>query len=259
MLGSDPLMARHRKRPDSRQEAPGRDRGPAAPGAPDRRLGSAMRRVVVTPTFAAGLGVVVAAALAYPMQTVFSYVAPGATGQGGVLCGQGGCGHEAGAKARPAPFGSGHEAGAKAKPAPFGSGSGTLNPAAPGDAGQDGNGAPAGSGRGGSGGTTAALPQLSYKITSRWQGGFWGQIIITFPGTVPAHWHLRFGYPGGHIMGTNPDSHLAPNGHAATVSAADYPGGPGPGRHTFTVGVSVQGVRAHPARCSFDGQICHIS
>jgi len=38
-----------------------------------------MRRVVVTPTFAAGLGVVVAAVLAYPVQTVFSYVAPGAT------------------------------------------------------------------------------------------------------------------------------------------------------------------------------------
>lgn len=31
-----------------------------------------MRRVVMTPTFAAGLGVVVAAVLAYPMQTVFT-------------------------------------------------------------------------------------------------------------------------------------------------------------------------------------------
>jgi len=87
MLGSDPLMARHRKRPESRHRAPGPD-GPAASEAPDRRLGSAMRRVVVTPTFAAGLGVVVAAVLAYPMQTVFSYVAPGALGQGGLKCGQ---------------------------------------------------------------------------------------------------------------------------------------------------------------------------
>ena len=42
-----------------------------------------MRRVAVTPTFAAGLGVVVAAMLAYPVQTVFSYVAPGATGHAG--------------------------------------------------------------------------------------------------------------------------------------------------------------------------------
>jgi len=37
-----------------------------------------MRRVVVTPTFVAGLGVVVAAMLAYPMQTVFNYAAPNA-------------------------------------------------------------------------------------------------------------------------------------------------------------------------------------
>jgi hypothetical protein len=203
-----------------------------------------MRRVVVTPTFAAGLGVVVAAVLAYPMQTVFSYVAPGATGQGGLLCSQGGCGHEAGAKA---------------KPVPFGIGTGTLNPAAPGAGSQDSDGAPATSGQGGSGGATAALPQLSYKITSKWQGGFWGQIIITFPGAVPANWHLRFGYPGGRILGMNPDSHLAPNGHAATVSATDYPGGSGPGGRTFAVGVGVQGVPTRPARCSFDGQACHIS
>ena len=91
MLGSDPLMARHRKRPVSRHQAPGPDGRPASHEAPDGRLGSAMRRVVVTPTFAAGLGVVVAAVLAYPMQTVFSYVAPGAIGHGGLRCGQGGC------------------------------------------------------------------------------------------------------------------------------------------------------------------------
>ncbi len=238
-------MARHRKMPGSRQEPPGRECVPAAPEAPDRRLGSAMRRVVVTPTFAAGLGVVVAAVLAYPMQTVFSYVAPGAIGQGGVLCSQGGCGHEAGTKA---------------KPAPFGIGGGVLNPPPPGAAKPDSDdGAPAASGQTGSGGsTTVALPQLSYKITSKWQGGFWGQIIITFPGAVPANWHLRFGYPGGHILGMNPDSHLAPNGHAATVRAADYPGGSGAGGRTFAVGVGVQGMPTHPARCSFDGRACHI-
>ena len=61
MLGSDPLMARHRKRPVSRHQAPGPDGSPAPPEAPDGRLGSALRRVAVTPTFAAGLGIVVAA------------------------------------------------------------------------------------------------------------------------------------------------------------------------------------------------------
>ena len=205
-----------------------------------------MRRVVVTPTFAAGLGVVVAAVLAFPMQTVFSYVAPGAIGQGGLRCGQDGCSHQS------LPTG---------KPEPFGAAGGTLNPspsasAKPPDAA---GGSPGPSGQQpGTGGTTAAQPQLSYKITSKWQGGFWSQIIITFPGAVPANWHLRFGYPGGHILGMNPDSHLAPNGHAAVVRSTDYATGAGPDGRTFAIGVGVQGVPTHPARCSFDGKPCHI-
>src|SRR5438874_11784364 len=105
MLGSDPLMARHRKRPVPRHQALGADGSPAYQ-APYGRLGSAMRRVVVTPTFAAGLGVVVAAVLAYPMQTVFSYVAPGALGQGGLKCGQQGCSHQSLSRVKLEPFGA---------------------------------------------------------------------------------------------------------------------------------------------------------
>ena len=206
-----------------------------------------MRRVVVTPTFAAGLGVVVAAVLAYPMQTVFSYVAPGALGQGGLKCGQEGCSHQSPSRG---------------KPEPFGAAGGALNTAPPASAGPAGNndGSPAPSGRqhAGTADATVAQPHLSYKITSKWQGGFWGQIIITFPGAVPANWHLRFGYPGGHILGMNPDSHLAPNGHAAVVRSSDFVTGTGPGGRTFAIGVGVQGVPTHPARCSFDGQTCHI-
>jgi hypothetical protein len=215
------------------------------PEAPDGRLGSAMRRVVVTPTFAAGLGVVVAAVLAYPVQTVFSYIAPGALG-GGLQCGQGGCSHQS------APAG---------KPAPFGVGGGVLSPppaAAAKPAGNNGPPAPAGQQTGTGGTTVVARPHLSYKITSKWQGGFWGQITIRFPGAVPANWHLRFGYPGGHILGMNPDSHLAPNGHAAVVRSSDYATGSGTHGRTFAVGVGVQGVPTHPARCSFDGKACHI-
>ena len=204
-----------------------------------------MRRVVVTPTFAAGLGVVVAAVLAYPVQTVFSYVAPGALGQGGLRCGQGGCSHQFPATG---------------KPEPFGVGGGTLNPSPPAaakPAGADGSPAPSGQ-QTGTGGTPVAQPHLSYKITSKWQGGFWGQITITFPGAVPANWNLRFGYPGGHILGMHPDSHLAPNGHAAVVRSSDYAVGSGPDGRTFAVGVGVQGMPTHPARCSFDGKACHI-
>jgi hypothetical protein len=203
-----------------------------------------MRRVVVTPTFAAGLGVVVAAVLAYPMQTVFSYVAPGAPGRGGLLCTEDGCGHQSG----------------RGKPSPLGTGGGAISAPSPGPAAPDNDGSrpspvsqPAGSG-----GTAIAEPKLSYKITSKWQGGFWGRITITFPGAVPAEWSLRIGYPAGHILGMNPASHLARNGHAVVVRSTDYPGGPGPGRHTFALGVGVQGVPAHPGRCSFNGRACHI-
>jgi hypothetical protein len=205
-----------------------------------------MRRVAVTPTFAAGLGVVVAAVLAYPMQTVFSYVAPGALGQGGLRCGQDGCSHQS------LPTG---------KPEPFGAAGGALNPSPPASAkpaDNDGPPAPSGQQTGTGGGTTVAQPHLSYKITSKWQGGFWGQITITFSGSVPANWHLRFGYPGGHILGMNPNSHLASNGHAAVVRSSDYATGSGPDGQTFAVGVGVQGVPTHPARCSFDGKACHI-
>src|SRR5215472_3145566 len=237
-------MARHRKRPVSRHRAPGPDGSPAPNQAPYGRLGSAMRRVVVTPTFAAGLGVVVAAVLAYPMQTVFSYVTPGALGQGGLRCGQDGCSHQAIPTGKPEPFGAG-----------------ALNPSPPASAkpAGAGEGSPAPSGQpGGTGGTTIVQPQLSYKITSKWQGGFWGQITITFPGAVPANWHLRFGYPGGHILGMNPDSRLAPNGHAAVVRSSDYAAGSGPDGRIFAIGVGVQGVPTHPARCSFNGEPCHI-
>jgi hypothetical protein len=213
-----------------------------------------MRRVVVTPTFAAGLGVVVAAVLAYPMQTVFSYVAPGALGQGSMRCGQDGCTRQP----------------AAGKSEPFGAAGGALNPSQPasgepsgghdGPAGSTGgSGGSGGSGQQtGTGGAAVAEPRLSYKITSKWQGGFWGQITITFPGAVPANWHLRFGYPGGHILGMNPGSHLAPNGHAAVVRSSDYATGSGPDGQTFAIGVGVQGVPTHPARCSFDGKVCHI-
>jgi hypothetical protein len=208
-----------------------------------------VRRVVVTPTFAAGLGVVVAAVLAYPMQTVFSYVAPGASGRGGLLCAQGGCGHRSGPE----------------KPSPFGVGGGALNPSSPAPA-EPGNDEPRAlapperqtGGSGGTAGTAIALPRLAYKITSRWPGGFWGQITITFQGAVPARWRLRIGYPTGHILGTNPSSHLAPNGHAAVVRSTDYRGGSGPGGRTFAVGVGVQGAPTHPGRCSFNGRVCHI-
>jgi hypothetical protein len=197
-----------------------------------------MRRVVVTPTFAAGLGVVVAATLAYPMQTVFSYVVPGASGQGGLVCAKDGCTHHSG----------------RGKPYPFGVGDGAL-PSSPGSA-EPGNDPP-GQHTGGGGGAIAQ-PRLTYKVTGRWQGGFWGLITITFPGAAPPEWRLRIGYPARHIQRIKPSGHLAPGGHGALVRSTDYSGGLGPGDRTFTVGVSVQGSPARPGKCWFNGRHCHF-
>src|SRR2546430_16167365 len=67
-------MSRHRKRPAPRHQAPGRRRRSEATRARARSFGPAVRRVLVTPTFAVGLGIVIAAGLAYPMtRTVISY------------------------------------------------------------------------------------------------------------------------------------------------------------------------------------------
>src|SRR5215469_17977232 len=129
-------MARHRKSPAPRHKAQGHDASPASSEASEQRFGAAIRRVVVTPTFAAGLGVVVAAMLAYPMQTVFSYVAPGASGQSGLVCTQDGCTHHSG----------------RGNPYPFGVGDGAL-PSSPGS----GNDSP-GQHAGGAGGGAIAQP-----------------------------------------------------------------------------------------------------
>jgi len=194
-----------------------------------------MRRVVVTPTFAAGLGVVVAAMLAFPMQTVFSYVAPGASGPGGLVCTQDGCTHHPG----------------RGKPYPFGVGDGAL-PSPPVSAEPD-NDSP-----GQHAGSANARPRVTYQVTGRWQGGFWGRITITFPGAVPPEWRLRIGYPARHILRTRPSSHLAPGGHAALVRSTDYSGGVGPGGRTFAVVVSVQGKPTRPGRCWLNGRHCHL-
>lgn len=194
--------------------------------------------MVVTPTFAAGLGVVVAAMLAFPMQTVFSYVAPGASGQGGLVCAQDGCTHQSG----------------RGKPYPFGVGDGVI-PTSPGSA-EPGNDSP-GQHAGGGGGAIAR-PRLTYKVAARWQGGFWGRITITFPGAVPPEWRLWIGYPARRILRIKPSSHLAPGGNAALVRSTNYSGGWGPGGRTFAVVISVQGWPTRPGRCRFNGRHCHF-
>ncbi len=153
------------------------------------RISPALRRLVVTPTFAAGLGVVVAAFLAANMsRTVLHFSAP----IPGKQCSAGDCHVQEPhggslASARPgvhiAPRGP-----AGTKPAPGIQSGGTATAI----------------GGGGTPQPTPGAPSLSirYQQVGQWPGGFADQITISgLSGTGTRAWSLAFGYPGARIAG----------------------------------------------------------
>jgi Cellulose binding domain len=196
----------------------------------------AMRRVVVTPTFAAGLGVVVAAALASSMQTVFSYAAPN-----GPPCNSPSCGVPAQAGGEPA-AGDGARLSTPTAMAP--AAKGPARPAPPD------NGAKP---------TPAAVPELGFRTSGRGPWGFDATIYITFPrGAAHQVWRLRFGYPSASILKLWVGRFLAHGVHTALVTSADW-SGQASSHRTITFSIGVTGQPIAPPRCSFDGRACHIS
>ena len=189
-----------------------------------------MRRVVVTPTFAAGLGVVVAAVLAYPMRTVFNYAGPA-----GAPCQTVSCGLSTGGNAPP--LGSGNRL---KTTGPSGTNGSTS-------AAQQGSRDPGGYGR-------AGTPQLTYHTSGKGQWGFEGTIEITFQAKhAHDHWRLRFGYPSARILKVWAGRELKHGAHSAVVGSWDWPSG-GPIR----VSIGVAGLPGPPHRCTFNGLPCHI-
>ena len=197
-----------------------------------------MRRVVVTPTFAAGLGVVVAAVLAYPMRTVFNYAAPN-----GETCETAGCG-----------IGSqtgGHTASGPGSrlPTPGPGGSRRSNSGST----SHGNNAPAG-------GQAAAAPQLSYQTASKAHWGFDGTIVIAFkPKFEHQHWRLRFSYPSARILRVWAGSyiHIQHSRHSALVASLDSQAH-GTVPQLVRVSIEVAGPPGPPPRCLFNGHGCHF-
>jgi hypothetical protein len=205
--------------------------------------------VVVTPTFAAGLGVVIAAVLAYPMGTVvFRYISPGSNGQ---ACPAPGCG----------PVG-GRAPGSLASAAP-----GTrLATGAPQTLGgqRAPQGSPTGSGgTGGSGGPgeSSWQPVLTYQTVRRGPRGFTGVIAVSFPsGHAPQRWSLRFSYPVRHIRAawTARWRMDVQGGHLVVVEFHDT-GGPVPRRSAVRVWFGVSGKAGPPPVCAIDGTACHLT
>lgn len=232
-------MSRHRKRPAPKHQAPGRRRRSKAPQARARVINTAVRRVVVTPTFAAGLGVVVAAVLAYPMtRTVISY--GGTPPVGGSPCPVEGCVSGApgdGSLATASPGTRLAPPSAATRPGPS---------AAPGP---------------GGGGAVASGPQpvMQYQTLRQWQRGFIGEITITDPGgSAPGDWQLRLAYESAHIIGVWGGQWSPRDDHTVLVtpdSGGEHTEG---GDGNVQVILAVSGSPGPPSECAFDGQTCRV-
>jgi hypothetical protein len=199
-----------------------------------------MRRVVVTPTFAAGLGVVVAAVLAYPMRTVFNY--PGSPE----------------APCPPAPVSCGLSDGGKAPALGSGNRMNTASPSAPHSGGKGSRSAAQSGSRDNDGRGQAGAPQLTYHTYSKGQWGFAGTIEITFQAKhAHDHWRLRFGYPAARILKVWAGKPLPHRVHSAVVGSWDW-SGQVPSDGMVRVSIGVAGHAGPPHRCFFNGQPCRI-
>ena len=195
---------------------------------------------MVTPTFAAGLGVVVAAVLAYPMQTVFNYAGPA---EAPCQPAPAPCGLSTGVKAPP--LGSGNRMKTPSPSAPHSGSNGSTSAARPGSQNADGRG-------------RAGAPQLTYHTYSKGQWGFAGTIEITFQAKhAHDHWRLQFGYPAARILRVWAGKSLPHGAHSAEVGSWDWPGQAlSDGLVRVTIGVV--GHPGPPHRCFFNGRPCRI-
>jgi len=190
---------------------------------------------MVTPTFAAGLGVVIAAGMAYPMtKTVISY--GGTPPAGGTPCLTTGCvGDGSGALATASP-------GERLKPPPPAAAL-PDRPASP---------AP------GEGGAVApGAPIMQYQTLRQWQSGFIGQITITDPGgQAQGNWQLRLSYDSAHIIGVWGGRWIASGDHEVVVTPDSGDGTSHDGSGSVQVVLAVSGQAGPPTGCAFNGRAC---
>jgi hypothetical protein len=191
-----------------------------------------LRRVAVTPTFAAGLGVVIAAVIAYPLtKTVISY------------------GPEPPAAGHPCPVT------ACATTAPDRGGLATAKPGL--------RLAPSRPHRGMPARPAAAGPRpvMTYQTLREWQGGFAAQVTITMPaGQVPASWRLRLSYRSAAIGSVWGGAWTARSPQVVIVTSPgpDDPASPGVGSGAGEIRIylAVTGTPGPPTGCALNGQPC---
>jgi hypothetical protein len=190
----------------------------------------------VTPTFAAGLGVVVAAVLAYQVGTPsFRVNMPRWNGQ---RCANAGCAAVPGGGA-PASVKRGKRISVPTSPAA----GGTPSPR------------PARAGTR----PAASQPVVTYQTINSWPGGFLGYLTVTFTrGHAPAHWWLRFSYPHGRIQRVWGPVRWEPKSeHTGVVSGTRVSGqvAAWPGIEFW---FEAAGHAGKPDRCVFSGVACRV-
>jgi hypothetical protein len=192
----------------------------------------------MTPTFAAGLGVVVAAVLAYQVGTPsFKVSMPRWNGQ---RCANAGCVRTP-AKRGPASARKGQPIPHPTSPAAVG-----TPPARP---------APAG----GSYGPAGRRPVVAYQAVNSWSGGFLGFLTITFTnGHTPSHWWLRFSYPDARIQRVWGPVQWHPTGEHTAVISGTGGSGQWAGGQTTGFWFEAAGQAGKPHGCVFNGAACRI-
>jgi cellulose binding protein with CBM2 domain len=220
-------MSRHRKRPAPLTPAPGRHGRSTATQVWVRLVGVGFRRVAVTPTFAAGLGVVIAAIIAYPLtRAVISYGPEPAAGH-------------------PCPVA------ACATTAPDNAGLATAQPGLRLIVPRPRRARPA---------TSGPRPVMTYQMLHQWTGGFSAQVTITMPaGPVPASWRLRLSYRSAAIRSVWGGAWTARSPHVVVVTPLGQGepgwGGVSSGRD-IRIYLEVTGLPGPPTGCELNGLTC---
>jgi hypothetical protein len=204
-------------------------------------FGVGLRRVTVTPTFAAGLGVVIAAIIAYPLtRTVISYgPEPPAAGHPCLVTGCATTAPDSGglASAKPGlrlvPPRPPHHRAAAARP------SAAARPPA-----------------------NRPRPVMTYQTVHQGPSGFIGQVTITMPaGPVPASWRLRLSYRSAAISTVWGGVWTARGPHVVVVRPAaqgGLTGRPGAGAGDIRIYLAVTGPPGPPTGCELNGQRCAL-
>jgi Cellulose binding domain len=208
-----------------------------------RSISSAVRRTVVTPTFAAGLGVVIAAVLAvtFPLANVISFGdGPQA---GGSPCPVEGCRSTAG--------------GGAAEPASVKPGRKLVTPAPARPKAHASTAAPSGARPGGGKGTPPpGGAAVQYQTVDQWHDGFVEEIVVSPTAGSPADWRLLLTYSSAHIVNVGGARWTLQGEHSVLLQPESTAGQPPGGGGSFRIYVVVTGSPGPPSGCSFDGQAC---